>query len=122
MKAPYGTPRARLPFIQVSLARELAHHFHVVLARERVHRPPRGELGDLLLREALLRLQPFGPLVVPFPHSLDESISLFQIFIQRIILPLGLRVDDLLRALRSTFLLLSELLYSVTSVVLVRSR
>ena len=107
MKAPYGTPRARLPLVQISLSREFPHHFHVVLPRQRIDGAPRRELGDLLLREALLRFEAFGPLLVPFPHALDESVSLLQVLIERIILALGFRVDDLLRALRSTFLLLS---------------
>ena len=89
------------------MPREFPHHFHVVLARERVHRAPRRELGDLLLTEPLLRLQPFCPLLVPFPHALDQSVSLLQVLVQGVVLPLGFRVHDLLRALRSSFLLLS---------------
>ena len=102
-----GTPRARLPLVEVRLPRELPHHFHVVLARERVHGPPRRQLGDLLLTEPLLGLQSFCPLFVAFPHALDEGVSFFQVLIQGVVLPLGFRVHDLLRALRSTFLFLS---------------
>ena len=107
MKAPHGTPRARLPLVQISLPREFPHHFHVVLPGQRVHGPPRGELGDLLLTEPLLRFQSFRSLLVPFPHALDERVSLLQVLVQGVVLPLGFRVHDLLRALRSSFLLLS---------------
>ena len=107
MKAPYGTPRARLPLVQIRLPRELPHQLDVVLPRQRVDRAPRGELGDLLLREALFRLQSFRSLLVPFPHALDERVSLLQVLIQGVVLPLGFRVHDLLRALRSAFLLFS---------------
>ena len=102
-----GTPRSRLPLVEVRLARELPHQLHVVLARERVDGAPRGELGDLLLTEPLFRLEALRSLFVPFPHPLHERVALLQVLIQGVVLPLGFRVHDLLRALRSTFLLLS---------------
>ncbi len=109
----------RLPLVQISLARELPHHFHVVLPRQRIDRAPRRELGDLLLTEPLLRLEALRALLVPFPHALHEGIALLQVLIQGVVLPLGLGVHDLLRALRSSFLFLSQLFYSVRSVVFV---
>ena len=50
-----GTPRARLPLVEVRLPRKFAHQLDVVLSRQRIDRAPRGEFRDLLLTEPLLR-------------------------------------------------------------------
>ncbi len=110
MKTPSPRPRqVQVHFLRrvTDLPRKFPHELHVVLARERVHRAPRGELGDLLLTEPLLGLQSFCALFVPFPHALHEGVALLQVLVQGVVLPLGLGVHDLLRALRSAFLLLS---------------